>query len=131
MELYLEPVLPNRIHGKFAKGHDLSPLKGKTWKDIYTKEQIESMLKHLEEQRKTSDRSGNGGLNSKSVVGIINGRFFGVFKSSVQAAEAGGTQPQNVRACCGGKRKTGGGIEWYHESDFETWNKRITKIQTI
>jgi len=127
MELYLDHVFPNRVHGRFAKGHSLSPMTGKKWKDIYTPEQIEGMLKNLEQQRKTSDRSGNGGLNARSVVGIKNGRFFGVFKSSVQAAEIGGTQPQCVRFCCHGKRKTGGGIEWYFESDFETWNKRITK----
>ena len=128
MELYLEPILPDRIHGRFAPGHNLSPLKGKTWKEFYTPKQIKNRLKHLKKRRKAYDHSGNGGLNSKSVVGIKNGKFFGSFKSSYQAADASGAKSPCIRFCCNGKRKTAAGIEWYYESDFEVWNERITKI---
>lgn len=126
MELYLpNPVFDKRKDfktGRFLKGHQPfnKGLKWEEWMDGRKQKRVKRNL-----SLKRNGRKDIGGWNKKQVIGIKEGRIFGVFPSAQHAAKKLNIQRRNICHCCNGKRKKAGGVNWFFESDFEKWNKLI------
>lgn len=137
MELYIElPRLTrNAKNGQILPGH-VPANKGKKWGEY--KVPAKSKKKIL--ANLTNEGRRLGALASKpsiciKIVGIKDGEFYGMFESAAVAEVRLRTKgikirATNIRNCCYGKRPSAGGVKWFYEKDFDSWNKCIVDTST-
>jgi len=124
MELYIQPIKRQRnaVNGQFLTGS--TPFnKGKKWTDYMDMRKARRIKKNLELGRKGNPNI--GGQNKREVVGIKDGKIYGVFESSTEAGKKLGLCSRNIRHCCEGKRAKCGGVHWFHTSNIDSWKKLL------
>lgn len=70
--------------------------------------------KQLNNQSKAARASAD--KHSKPVCQFsMSGQYINTFRNKYDAAKATGTMPNNIKACCTGKRKSAGGFIWKYQ----------------
>lgn len=118
-ELHIPHKYPDRnpLNGRFNKGH-IPHNTGKKWKDYMDKKTIRKLKKQLRENAKYLVPPDT----SRKVVGIKDGKLYGIFKSATLAANHLGVNLSNIVHCCAGRQKTCRGYQWFYEEDDKWLN---------
>lgn len=132
MELYIEQprLTRNAKNGRILPGH-VPANKGKKWGEYKVpKKSRKKILANLTNEGRKLGALASKPIRCIKIVGIKNGEFFGMFESAAVAEillrERGiKISATNIRHCCKGKRKSAGGVKWFYEEDFDSWNKEI------
>ena len=131
MELQLDPVIPMIVRGKdgrpkFNRGYH-SPMKGKTYDEIYGEERARE-LKRIRSEKLKGHKDYNVCKIHRIVpcVAIHQGRIVARFPSCAQAAKTIGVTRNQITRWIKGRNKPKNGWQWFYEAESWKWCDLLT-----
>lgn len=125
MELHLDPIIP--MHRKcpdgrkrFNKGYH-SPMKGKTFAEIYGEERARELLNARSKRMKGHPNYSSTLANSKPIVAIYGGKIVARFPSLKHASLAVGVCYTQISKYLHRVNKPKNGWQWFFENESWKW----------
>ena len=133
MELRLDPVVPRVVRGKdgrmrFNKGYH-SPMKGKTFAEIYGEERARQITRKMSARQKGHPNYNPRAslAHARPCVAVHAGRLVARFGSCVGAARALGVSKNQVSRWLGGVNKPRNGWRWFYEDESRKWAELVNQ----